>query len=82
MWNDRPARNQIVGEIDRLEEMDVCLSVPELRDLLSTTGELHVAKLLSGHYVLEPWIRVRVDSDGDWVMAWGIEVTVDQEDGA
>jgi len=82
VWNDRPARRQIVGEIDRLEEMDVCLSVRELREFLSGAGELHAAKLLSGHYLLEPWIRVRVDSDGDWIVAYGIEVTRDEEDGA
>lgn len=82
MWNDRPARGQIVGELDALEEMDVCLSVRELRDVMSKAGELHVARLLSGKFVLEPWFRVRVDSDGQWITAYGIEVTPDEDDGA
>lgn len=82
MWNDRPAKSQIVGELDKLEEMDVALSVRELRDVMSHAGELHVAKLLSGHYVLEPWVRMRLDSDGEWNVAYGIEVTRDEEDGA
>lgn len=82
MWNDRPSRRQIVGEIDKLEEMDVSLSIRELREFLNGAGELHAAKLLSGHYVLEPWIRVRLDADGDLMVAYGIEVTQDDEDGA
>lgn len=82
MWNDRPARRPIVGEIDRLEEMDVSLSVPELRSLLSVTGEPHVAKLFSGQYTLEPWLRARLDADGDWYIGWGIEVMPDEDDGA
>lgn len=78
--NDRPARRQIVGEIDRLEEMDVCLSVRELREVMNAAGELHVAKLLSGVYLLEPWIRIRVDADGEWIVAYGIEVTREEKD--
>lgn len=81
MWNDRPARRPIVGDLDKLEEMDVCLSVPELRDMLSTTDAVHLARLLSGQYLIEPWLRVRVDSDGDWICAWGIEVMPDADDG-
>lgn len=80
MRDDRPARSQIVGELDRLEEMDVCLSVPELRVILSDSDARHVASLLSGQYVLEPWIRVRIDSDGDLHLAWGIEVLPDESD--
>ena len=80
MFDNRPS--QIVGELDRLEEMDVRLSVRELREVMSRAGEQHVAKLVSGHYVLEPWIRLRLDSDGDWQVAWGIEVTRDEDDGA
>lgn len=82
MWNDCPAKTQIVGVIDSLEEMDVCLSMPELREVMRAAGELHVAKLLSGHHLLEPWMRVRVDSDGEWITAFGIEVTSIEEDGA
>lgn len=82
MWDYRPARRQIVGEIDRLEEMDVYLSIRELRAFLNGAGDLHAAKLLSGHYLLEPWIRVRVDADGEWIVAYGIEVTRDEDDGA
>ncbi len=80
MWNDRPARRPIVGDVGHLEEMDICLSVPELRDILARMGKPHVAKLLSGRYLLEPWLRVRVDVDGDWNCGWGIEVTNDDED--
>ena len=79
--NDRPSQHPIVGELDRLEEMDVCLSVRELRDVMSAAGDLHVATLLNGHHLLEPWIRVRVDADGEWIVAYGIEVTPDNEDG-
>jgi len=80
VWNNRPARRPIVGELDRLEEMDVCLSPRELRECLSSTGELHTAKLLSGQYLLEPWFRWRVDADGEWITAHGIEVTRDEGD--
>ena len=82
MWNDRPARRPIVGELDRLEEMDVYLTVRELREFLSGTGDLHSAKLLSGQYLLEPWFRARLDADGEWMTAYGIEVTREEEDGA
>lgn len=80
MWDYRPSQRQIVGELDRLEEMDVFLSVRELREFLSGAGDLHAAKLLSGYYLLEPWIRLRQDQDGDWQMAYGIEVTRDDDE--
>jgi len=53
-----------------------------LREFLKPGGEPHVSRLLSGHYLLEPWLRVRVDADGEWIVAYGIEVSRDGKDGA
>ncbi len=85
MWNDRPARRQIVT-MGNIEEMDVCLSLREYREFFGNersrraTQPRRSTALLSGTFVLEPWIRVRMSDD--WMVTAGIEVTRDEEDGA
>lgn len=80
MWNDRPAKRQIVGELNHLEEMDVCLSLLEFREFFGSEHSRRATQLLSGTFVLEPWVRVRMGDD--WMITAGIEVTRDEEDGA
>lgn len=78
MWNDRPARRPVVGEIDRLEEMDVCLSLREYREFFGSAHSRRSTQLLSGTFVLEPWVRIRMSDD--WMVTAGIEVTRDEDD--
>jgi hypothetical protein len=80
VWNDRPAKRQIVGELNALEEMDVCLSLREFREFFGEAQSRRSTQLLSGTFVLEPWVRVRMGDD--WMVTAGIEVTRDEEDGA
>lgn len=63
-----------------LEEMDVCLSLREFREFFGQEQSRRATQLLSGTYVLEPWVRVRMGDD--WMVTAGIEVTKDEEDGA
>ena len=78
MWNDRPARRQVVM-MGNIEEMDVCLSLREFREFFGAEHSRRSTQLLSGTYVLEPWVRVRMGDD--WMVTAGIEVTRDEEDG-
>ena len=66
MHHDRPTKRPLVGEIGKLEEMDVCLSMRASEDMD------HTRRLLSGDYSLEPWVRVRMGDD--WMLTAGIEV--------
>lgn len=79
MWNDRAARKAIV-EMGNIEEMDVCLSLREYREFFGQAQSRRSTQLLSGTFVLEPWVRVRMGAD--WMITAGIEVTRDEEDGA
>lgn len=72
MHHDRPPKRPLVGEIGKLEEMDVCLSMREYRELLASEDLSHTRRLLSGDYSLEPWVRVRMGDD--WMLTAGIEV--------
>lgn len=73
MWNDRPAKHP-VDVNGNIEEMDVQLSVRELRAVLHPeTAE----SLLSGRFVIEPWIRI---TDGaDLEIAAGVDVSPDED---
>ncbi len=79
MWNDRPARRQVVV-MGNIEEMDVCLSLREYREFFGSEQSRRAVQLLSGTFVLEPWIRIRMGDD--WMITAGIEVTRDEDDGA
>ena len=79
MWNDRPARRPVVT-MGNIEEMDVCLSLREFREFFGTDQARRSTALLSGTFVLEPWVRIRVGVD--WMVTAGIEVTRDEDDGA
>lgn len=63
-----------------IEEMDVCLSLREYREFFGSAESRASTQLLSGSFVLEPWVRIRMGAD--WMMTAGIEVTRDEEDGA
>jgi hypothetical protein len=79
MWNDRRAKRPVV-EMGNIEEMDVCLSLREFREFFGDDASRRSTQLLSGTFVLEPWVRVRMGED--WMITAGIEVTRDQEGGA
>lgn len=77
MWNDRPAKQPVDVHGD-ITEMDVQLSVRELRSLLDHDS---ADSLLSGRYLLEPWVRVT--EGAEWTIRTGIAVTPENdEDGA
>lgn len=79
MWNDRPPKEQVVvwGNI---EEMDVSLSQPELRDYFTgMDGVDQASTLLAGGFSLEPWVRVRIADD--WILTSGVEVTPTDDEG-
>ena len=59
-----------------IEEMDVCLSLREYREFFGNDSGRRATQLLSGTYVLEPWVRVRMSDD--WEVTAGIEVTLDE----
>lgn len=80
MWNDRPAKRPVVGMVDSFEEMDVCLSLREYRELLAEMGPAHVTELLSGNYELSPYVSVRMADD--WFLKAEIDAVKDEEDGA
>jgi len=63
-----------------IEEMDVCLSLREYREFFGSDASRRATQLLSGTFVLEPWVRVRMGDD--WMVTAGIEVTRDEDDGA
>lgn len=71
MWNDRLARRQLVV-MGNIEEMDVCLSPREFREFFGSAQSRAATQLLSGAFVLEPWVRVRMGAD--WMITAGIEV--------
>lgn len=79
MWDDRPASKQVVT-MGNIEEMDVRLSLREYREFFGSDRARRSTQLLSGTFVLEPWVRVRMGPD--WMITAGIEVTRDTEDGA
>jgi hypothetical protein len=81
VWNDRPARRPVVGDLNHYEEMDVCLSLREYREFFDSFNSEDTQRslvLLSGDFVLEPWVRIRMADD--WFLTAGIEVTRDEED--
>ena len=77
MWNDRPARQQVVV-MGNIEEMDVRLSFREFREFFGDDQDRRSTQLLSGAFVLEPWVRVRMGVD--WMVTAGIEVTREEDD--
>jgi len=79
VWNDRRAKGPVVV-MGNIEEMDICLSLREFREFFGDDHARHATQLLSGSFVLEPWVRVRVGDD--WMVTAGIEVTRDEDDGA
>lgn len=80
MLHDRRPNMPVVGERDKLEEMDVHLSPREFREFFSHSDRAHVDRLLSGAYLLEPWVRVRMGEK--WVLTAGVEATRTTDDGA
>lgn len=77
MLHDHPARGQVVT-MGNIEEMDVQLSVHELREFFGAGQARHLTQLLGGPYILEPWIRVRMADD--WIVTTGIEVTREEDE--
>ena len=62
-----------------IEEMDVCLSLREFREFFGSDESRRSSQLLlSGTFVLEPWVRVRMGDD--WMVTAGIEVTRDEDE--
>lgn len=76
MLHDRMPMHAVAVD-GNVEEMDVDLEPIEIRAVLKPE---EAARLLTGRFVLEPWVRV--DKGADWEVSMGIEAKPVTEDGA
>lgn len=74
MRDDRWPRSAVDIDTERnAEEMEVSLSIRELRELWHLNPTKHLDRV-------EPWVRVRMADD--WEVSFGVEMVYREDDGA